>query len=226
MGNILDCTTDAPIPSAQQPEDVPVEASRGPPAFIVAGPSGVGKGTLIAKFMKNYPQTFGFSVSHCSRAPRPGEIDGVNYHFTDVVTMQEMIASGKFIEHAEVFGKYYGTSFEAVEAVQKLGKICILDIDVQGCRSCRAAGLKGKYIFLLAPSLEELERRLRGRGTEDEETLQRRLASAASEIEAVQETGLFDQAIVNDDIDDCYNQVEGMMRKVIESIVLPTEISS
>ena len=81
-------------------------------------------------------------------------------------------------------------------------------------------------LVLLAPSLEELERRLRGRGTEDEETLQRRLASAASEIEAVQETGLFDQAIVNDDIDDCYNQVEGMMRKVIESIVLPTEISS
>ena len=168
--------------------------------------------------MKAYPDAFGFSVSHTSRAPRPGEKDGVNYNFSDVPAMTKMIEQGRFIEHADVFGKYYGTSFEAVEAVRALGKICILDIDVQGCRSCRAAGLRGKYLFLLAPSMEELERRLRGRGTEDEETLQRRLATAAAEIDALQETGLFDHSIVNDDVEACYKQIEGLLLPTIESL--------
>ena len=136
-------------------------------------------------------------------------------NFSDVPTMKKMIAADKFIEHAEVHGKYYGTSFASVETVQATGKICILDIDVQGCRSCRAAGLKGKYIFLRPPSIEELERRLRGRGTEKEEAIVKRLAGAQGEIDASAEDGLFDQTITNDDLEDCFNQVNGLLAQAI-----------
>lgn len=216
MGNLLDCSVAVPLPSTDPPSDPP-EAD-GPPALIVAGPSGVGKGTLIAMLMKAYPDAFAFSVSHTSRPPRKGEKDGVNYNFSDVPTMKQMIERGEFIEHAEVCGKYYGMSFESVEAVRLSGKICLLDIDLHGCRMCRAAGLRGKYLFLLAPSMEELERRLRGRGTEDTATLQRCLASAASEIDALEETGLFDHSVVNDNVEACYKQIVGLLQPTIDSL--------
>ena len=99
--------------------------------------------------------------------------------------------------------------------MQKTGKICILDIDVQGCRSCRAAGLKGKYLFLRPPSIGELEKRLRGRGTESEEAIQKRMGNAQGEMDASGEAGLFDQVITNDDLEDCFNQVNGLLQQAI-----------
>jgi hypothetical protein len=99
--------------------------------ILIAGPSGVGKGTLINKLMADFPSTFGFSVSHTSRPPRPGEVDGVHYHFSDRDTMAKEIADGLFLESADVHGKYYGTSFKSVDDVADAGKICILDIDIQ-----------------------------------------------------------------------------------------------
>lgn len=188
----------------------------GPSAVVIAGPSGVGKGTLIKKLRDEFPKLFGFSVSHTSRASRPGEEDGVHYHFTTAEKIVKDVAEGKFIEHAEVHGRHYGTSVAAVESVRKEGKICILDIDVQGCRAARASHLVAKYLFIAPPSMEELEKRLRGRGTEDEEAVLMRLGNAKKEMKAKDELGLFDAVIVNDDLEKAYGEVKEILKEDIE----------
>lgn len=169
--------------------------SAGPNALVICGPSGVGKGTLIDMLKQEYPLAFGFSVSHTTRQPRPGEKNGVHYHFVSVEKMEADIKAGKFLEHANVHGNFYGTSIAAVESVRKTGKICILDIDVQGCRQCRKAKLPGTYVFVSPPSFEELEKRLRGRGTETEDKIAKRLANAKGEMDARTEAGLFDKQV-------------------------------
>jgi len=175
-----------------------------PLPLVVCGPSGVGKGTLINKLMETYPDKFGFSVSHTTREPREGEEDGVHYHFTSREAMEAEIAEGKFLEYADVHGNFYGTSLAAVEAVLDTGKVCVLDIDVQGAKKVRQSTLKAKFIFVAPPSLRALEERLRGRGTEKEEAIAKRLANAAGEVRMSKEMGLFDAVIVNDDVDKAY----------------------
>jgi guanylate kinase len=168
---------------------------------VVCGPSGVGKGTLIEMLMKKFPDNkFGFSVSHTTRKPRDGEVDGVHYNFSDVETMKKDIDAGKFIEYAEVHGNFYGTSFASVESVSKLGKICILDIDVQGAENVRKSSLNPRYIFISPPSMETLEARLRGRNTEKEEDILKRLNNAANELAYSKVDGNFDRVFVNDDL--------------------------
>jgi guanylate kinase len=185
--------------------------AKSPNAVVIAGPSGVGKGTLIERLRAEYPDKFGFSVSHTTRAPRPGEVDGIHYNFTTVPDIQAAIAAGAFIENAEVHGKYYGTSVAAVEAVRAEGKICILDIDVQGCRLVRQKKLPATFVFVAPPSEAELERRLRGRGTEDEAAVVKRMTTAKVELEAMDEAGLFDKIIVNDNLDAAYRQLKTVL---------------
>lgn len=169
-----------------------------PRCFVLAGPSGVGKGTVIARLCQELPGVFGFSVSHTTRAPRPGECDGREYHFVTTEQFQKDRSAGRFLETATVHGQWYGTSWEAIERVRRTGRICILDIDVQGVRSVRAAGLPALVVFLMPPSMAELERRLRGRGTEDEARIQCRLKTAAQEVSvAREEPTLFDAIIEN-----------------------------
>ncbi|XP_010909053.1 guanylate kinase 1 isoform X2 [Elaeis guineensis] len=180
----------------------------GPKPIVISGPSGVGKGTLISKLMKEFPSTFGFSVSHTTRAPREKEVDGVHYHFTERSKMEKEIKDGKFLESASVHGNLYGTSIEAVEAVTDAGKRCILDIDVQGARSVRASSLEAIFIFICPPSLEELEKRLRERGTETEEQVQKRLRNAKAELDQGKSPGLFDHILVNDDLETCYKNLK------------------
>lgn len=189
----------------------------GPNAVVIAGPSGVGKGTLIDRLRGEFPKLFGFSVSHTSRAPRTGEENGVHYHFTTPDVILADVAEGKFIEHAEVHGRHYGTSIAAVDKVRADGKICILDIDVQGCRAARAKELKAKYLFVAPPSIEELEKRLRGRGTEDEAAITKRLGNAKGEIDAKDEPGLFDAVIVNDDLHKAYEELKTLLADDIAS---------
>jgi guanylate kinase len=151
---------------------------------VFCGPSGVGKGTLIEMLMRRFPDgQFGFSVSHTTREPREGETNGVQYNFTTKEAIKNEIAEGKFIEYAEVHGKYYGTSVAAVESVRKQGKICILDIDVQGVQKVKESSLQPLYLFISPPSMESLEKRLRGRGTETEDQMKMRLGNAAKELE-------------------------------------------
>lgn len=134
-----------------------------------------------------------------------GEKHGVDYYFVEKSDMETGIKAGRFLESAHVHGNIYGTSFEAVDRVSDACRVCILDIDVQGVRSCRALGFDaGAYVFIAPPDLESLEARLRARGTETEDRIQRRLAAAVGEIEA-SKTMQWDAVIVNDDLDRAYS---------------------
>ncbi|XP_076884437.1 guanylate kinase 2-like [Bidens hawaiensis] len=203
--------------------------------IVISGPSGVGKGTLINMLMKDFPTMFGFSVSHTTRAPRPKEQDGVHYHFTNKTVMEDEIKAGKFLEYASVHGNLYGTSVEAVEVVADSGKRCILDIDVQGARSVRASPLEAVFVFICPPSFEELEKRLRARGTETEELIQKRLNNAKAELEQGTSSNLFDHILVNDDLQACYERLkqilgfdgstDATLKPQTEVFELPMEIS-
>ena len=151
--------------------------------------------------MEAQPKGYGFSVSHTTRDPRPGEEHGKHYFFAEKEAMQKEIDQGLFLEHAHVHGNIYGTSIKAVNDVLDQGKCCILDIDVQGARSVRKSGIKAMFLFVSPPSFEELEARLRGRGTETEEKIMTRLGNAKGEMDAMEEAGLFDYIMVNDDIE-------------------------
>ncbi|KAI8802525.1 guanylate kinase [Cladochytrium replicatum] len=177
--------------------------------IVICGPSGAGKSTLLKKLFAEYPAQFGFSVSHTTRTPRPGEENGVHYHFVARDNMLAEVAEGKFIENAEFSGNLYGTSFKAVQDVLSSGKNVILDIDSQGVyllkKAAGSAGLAtALYIFLMPPSVEELERRLRGRGTETEESIQKRLDAAKREMEWGVKAGSVDTIIINDDVETAY----------------------
>jgi len=165
----------------------------------------MGKGALIKKLMAAYPGACGFSVSHTTRAPRLEEENGVHYHFVEMQMMKRELDDGKFIEHASVHGNLYGASIAAVEAVRDSGRICVLDIDVQGVRQIKENKTfpGAKFLFICPPSLKELEKRLRDRGTESEEKVQTRLQNAGAEIEAIKEDGLFDHVLTNDSLDEC-----------------------
>uniref|UniRef100_A0A0D6QYP4 Guanylate kinase 1 n=1 Tax=Araucaria cunninghamii TaxID=56994 RepID=A0A0D6QYP4_ARACU len=193
-----------------------------PQPVVISGPSGVGKGTLIKKLMEEFPTTFGFSVSHTTRVPRERETAGIHYHFTQRKVMEMEVQEGKFLESANVHGNLYGTSIAAVEAVADAGKRCILDIDVQGARSVRNSTLDALFIFICPPSFEELEKRLRGRGTEKEEDVQKRLKTAKAELELARDSSLFDHTLVNDDLETCYQRLKeilGMNKAPFSSVV-------
>ena len=177
-------------------------ASLGPLAF--AGPSGSGKSTLITRLTQEFPGVFGFSVSHTTRDPRPGEKDGVHYHFVPLEQMKKDEEAGKFIETARVHGQMYGTSFSAYEAVRAKGQHCIFDIDMQGCETIAKTDLKPHYVWIQAKDLSELERRLTKRG-EAPDRIRRRLATAKAEMDWFQANkSLFHTVVVNEDVDRAY----------------------
>ncbi|KAJ2786065.1 guanylate kinase [Coemansia javaensis] len=183
-----------------------------PPAtkrpVVVFGPSGTGKSTLLKRLFAEHPGEVGFSISNTTRSPRPGEAHGRDYHF---VTREEFVAAverGEFIEHAEFSGNMYGTTVRAVRDVAEAGKTCILDIDVQGVRSVKATDLGARFVFVAPPSMEELERRLRGRGTDSEDSVMKRLQIAQGELEYGNQPGACDIKIVNDDVDRAYKALE------------------
>jgi guanylate kinase len=167
--------------------------------FVISAPSGAGKTTLLKRVM---PRLTGlsFSVSHTTRQPRPGECEGVDYHFVARAEFEKMIGEGAFLEHARVHDNLYGTSRMAVERLQQQGIDVVLDIDVQGAAILREAGLvDAAYIFIAPPSVAELERRLRGRGTEAEEMIATRLANARAELAAMSS---YEYLLVNRQVDE------------------------
>lgn len=142
-----------------------------------------------------------------TRAPRAGEQDGREYHFVSRETFLSLVAENGFIEHAEFSGNFYGTSVAAVKAIAEQQRICILDIEMEGVKQVKRTDLNARFVFIAPPSLEELERRLRGRGTETEESVQRRLAQAKKELEFAKEPGVHDRVIVNDDLERAYQEL-------------------
>ena len=175
--------------------------------IVFAGPSGVGKGTIVKKLMDKWPSKFGFSVSHTTRAPRPGEENGVHYNFVEKATMEEEIKKGMFIEYANVHVNIYGTSIAAVEKVKAEGKVCILDIDIQGVKSVKNSSLEAKYLFIMPPSITSLENRLRGRGTETEDKIEVRMKNAVTEMDFGKGEGNFDAVVTNDNLEECFDEI-------------------
>eukprot|EP00007_Cunea_sp_BSH-02190019_P004200 CAMPEP_0174230960 /NCGR_PEP_ID=MMETSP0417-20130205/1594_1 /TAXON_ID=242541 /ORGANISM="Mayorella sp, Strain BSH-02190019" /LENGTH=196 /DNA_ID=CAMNT_0015308737 /DNA_START=188 /DNA_END=778 /DNA_ORIENTATION=- len=170
-------------------------------AVAFAGPSGSGKSTLIKYLQAEFPGKFGFSVSHTTRSARPGEKDGVDYHFSDRDTILKMVEQGKFVEWAEYSGNIYGTSVKAVEDVMKADKVCILDIDIQGIIQVKATpSLDPFYVFISPPSVEVLEQRLKGRGDTDDDAIAKRLAAAKHELTYMDKPGYWDFVLVNSDL--------------------------
>lgn len=165
--------------------------------FIISGSSGVGKGTLIKEFLKRTKDIY-LSVSSTTRKPREGEINGINYFFTTLEEFQKDIDNGNFLEWAEFSGNRYGTNKKRVQEMLDCGKNVLLEIEVQGAKQVKQKMPEAILIFILPPSKEELEKRLRGRGTETEEAIQKRLQ--AIEFEA-KESVHYDYKVVNDTID-------------------------
>lgn len=171
--------------------------SRAAKLFVVSGPSGVGKGTLVSLVREQRPD-LGLTVSATTRQPRPGEVDGVSYHFLTNDDFDRRVEAGEFLEWANVHGNRYGTLASEVDRNLSAGKSVILEIDVQGALNVRKVFPDAVLVFIEPPSMEVLEQRLRGRETESEESLHLRLADAAGELELAPR---YDERIVNDDLE-------------------------
>ena len=215
----------------------------------VCGPSGAGKSTLIKRLFDAFPGALGFSVSHTTRNPRVGEVDGVSsraaarpgprpalaprsplagpppgpfpqvdYHFTNVPDMEAAIERQEFIEHARVHANLYGTSKRAVRDVAEKGKVCILDIDVQGVSTILGQSFPAVYVFIRPPSVDELRRRLVSRGTDSEDAIELRLRNAVTELRAAEELA-FDHTVVNEDLEVATDELLDIVRPLVAATV-------
>ncbi|KAJ3148178.1 hypothetical protein HDU86_007526 [Geranomyces michiganensis] len=207
-------------PAHHPPSASATPATRGstqqPRPIVLCGPSGSGKSTLLKRLLAEHPTKFGFSVSHTTRAPRAGETDGKDYHFVTPAQFAALVDKRAFVEHASFAGNSYGTSLAAVSDVLASGRNVILDIDVQGVRQLQEAIKKGHaqmqggsplFLFVAPPSMKDLEQRLRGRGTENDETLKKRLEAANGEMEWGTGKGHVDRVIVNSDVEAAYREL-------------------
>ena len=171
-------------------------------ALVVSAPSGAGKTTLIKRLLQEFPQ-FCYSVSCTTRPPRKGEVDGRDYHFMDREEFERRVAQGYFAEWAEVHGNLYGTPLAEVREALDAGRDMLFDIDVQGALQVKEK-IPGCYVFVFPPSLDELRSRLSSRGSDDADTIARRLANARGEVEQAKH---FEYWVVNDDLDEAYDEL-------------------
>lgn len=175
--------------------------------FIICGPSGVGKGTVVSRLMEADPTLY-FSVSATTRAPRAGEADGVHYHFLTREKFQEWIDAGDFLEHAQFVGNFYGTPRRYVDEAMDQGRDVLLDIEIQGAEQIHQKRPEAVRIYIAPPNWEELERRLTGRGTEDGEKIRSRLARGREEFAAARD---FDYLVINDTVDHAVAEIRAIM---------------
>jgi guanylate kinase len=185
---------------------------------LITGPSGVGKGTLVAALLRRHPRIW-LSVSATTRSPRTGEVDGEHYFFLSRERFDRQLEAGGLLEWAEFAGNRYGTPREPVERHLAEGRPVLLEIELEGARQVRRSFPEGFQIFLKPPSFEELERRIRGRGTDSEEAIARRLQRARVELQAEAE---FDAVLVNGDLDQALLQLERLMGLSAEPAVSPS----
>jgi guanylate kinase len=181
-----------------------------PRLTVLSGPSGVGKGSVVAEIRRHHPEVW-LSVSVTTRLPRPGEVDGREYWFVDRAGYDAMVASGELLEHAEFAGNGYGTPRGPLQDRLADGRPALLEIELQGARQVRSSMPAARFVFLAPPSWDELRRRLVGRGTEDEGTIRRRLDAAVVELAAEKE---FDVTVVND-------RVERAAKELVELLSVP-----
>jgi len=175
--------------------------------FVITGPSGAGKGTVLKQVIQSLDNLY-FSVSATTRAPREGEVDGVHYHFLTKERFEELIANDRFLEYARYAENYYGTPLDPVEAHLEQGHDVILEIELQGALQVKKRLPKAVLVFIAPPSFEELESRLRGRGTEKEEVILQRLAIARQECANMDE---FRYIVVNDEVESAADRLRAIM---------------
>lgn len=175
--------------------------------FVVSAPSGTGKTTVVERLVQVVPELT-MSRSYTSRGARAGERDGVDYNFVSRASFEAMVARGEFLEYADVFGNLYGTGRTDAEGLMASGKDVVLVIDVQGAGQVRAGGIPLVTVFVLPPSFEVLEQRLRGRGKDSNEAIRRRLDTARAEVAAYDD---YDYVVVNDDLDACVTAMRSII---------------
>ena len=180
--------------------------------FVIAGPSGVGKGTIIKNLLDS-DKNLALSVSSTTRKPRSGEVNGVNYNFLSQDEFKKAIDNEEFLEWAVYNGNYYGTCKEVVTSTLKNGKSIILEIEIQGAMQVMEKCKDAVFIFILPPSYEELEKRLRGRNTEDEQTIQNRLKITQKELEIGKN---FKYSVVNDTVKNAVEKIQKIIKKECE----------
>ena len=202
--------------------------------FTISAPSGAGKTSLVKALLEKRAESVAVSVSHCTRKIRPGEVDGEAYHFVSPETFEQMVSRGEFLEYAQVFDHHYGTARSSVEAMLASGRHVILEIDWQGARQVKAKLPDTIGIFILPPSREELERRLRDRATDNEEIIARRMRDADREMSHY---GDAEYLVINDDFEQALFELDAIIctqgltrerqsaknRDLIESIPDPIE---
>ncbi|MCA9286108.1 MAG: guanylate kinase [Phycisphaerales bacterium] len=180
--------------------------------LVISGPSGVGKTTITRELQRRFDAVF--SVSATTRPKAPSEVEGVDYFFIDEARFDRDVEAGRFLEHARVFGRHcYGTPREPVERHLHEGRLVMLDIDVQGALQVRQAMPSAFMVFILPPSESELLRRLRDRGRDDEEAIQRRFAEAKREIETARVSSAYDEFVVNDHLDRAVERVVALVEE-------------
>lgn len=173
--------------------------------IIISGPSGSGKGTIVAEYMKRRPERTALSISATSRAPRPGDEEGVTYFFYTRERFEEIASAGGMLEYAEYCGNLYGTPREPVERANEAGKDVILEIDVQGGFNVKKQSPEALLVFIMPPSADLLKKRLTGRGTETEESIAKRLSAAGGEMRCAEK---YDYILVNDDLSEAVDELE------------------
>lgn len=176
--------------------------------FIISAPSGSGKSTLVHRLLKTVPDLH-FSISYTTRPPRPAEADGVDYWFISTEEFQYRLERNEFLEHAVVFGNYYGTNRCTLEAAERDGKDLVLDIDVQGARQLKVALPEAISVFVLPPSRDVLEQRLRTRSQDNEEVIQRRLRGAAEEVRNYSQ---YDYVLINRELEEASARLADIVR--------------
>ncbi|MBQ9980478.1 MAG: guanylate kinase [Oscillospiraceae bacterium] len=177
--------------------------------IVLSGPSGAGKGTVLGKFFAAWPNA-AYSVSATTRAPRPGEVDGQHYFFMDKPRFEELIEKGEFLEYASYAGNYYGTPAKKVEELRNQGRDVVLEIEVQGGLQVKQRCPDATMIFLSPSTFEILESRLRGRGTENEETIQRRMTIAREEYAL---RCNYDYHVINDELEKALSDLMDIVKK-------------